>query len=149
MIRNYFLIALRNFRNNKLFSFINIFGLAVGLTCCLLITLYIRHELSYDKYHVNIDRLYQLGTIFQKETGEDFSTTNSSPIAPELKREFPEVKEFTRLMRLFQDDKTLFRIDHETHPKSIFEAGGYMADSTFFQLFTYDFIEGVPNKALM
>ncbi len=149
MIRNYFLIALRNFRNNKLFSFINIFGLAVGLTCCLLIALYIRHELSYDKYHVNIDQLYQLGTIFKKEGGDDFSTTNSSPIAPALKREFPEVKQFTRLMRLFQDDKTLLRVDDKTHPKSIFEAGGYMADSTFFQLFTYDFIEGVPNTALM
>ena len=78
MIRNYFLIALRNFRNNKLFSFINIFGLAVGLTCCLLIALYIRHELSYDKYHVNINNLYQLGTVFKKETGDDYSTTNSS-----------------------------------------------------------------------
>ena len=149
MIRNYFLIALRNFKNNKLFSFINIFGLAVGLTCCLLIALYIHHELSYDKYHVNINNLYQLGTVFNKETGDDFSTTNSSPIAPALKREFPEVRQFTRLMQLFQDDKTLFRIDDETHRKSIYEAGGYMADSTFFQLFTYDFIEGKAGTALM
>lgn len=149
MFKNYFIVAFRNFKNNKLFSFINIFGLAVGLTCCILITLYIRHELSYDKYHVNIDRLYQLGTIWNNEDGEHYSTTNSSPIAPALKNVFPEVKQFTRMLRLFQDDKTLFRVEEGNHQKSIFEAGGYMADSTFFQLFSYDFIEGNANSSLM
>ncbi len=63
MIKNYFIIAWRNIKSNKLFSFINVSGLAIGLTCCLLITLYIYHETSYDSYHKNGNQLYELATV--------------------------------------------------------------------------------------
>ena len=64
MLRNYLKIAWRSLMKNKTFSFINIFGLSVGLTCCMLISIYLYHEVSYDKYHKNIDQLYQLATTF-------------------------------------------------------------------------------------
>ncbi|HUR10692.1 MAG TPA: ABC transporter permease [Flavitalea sp.] len=149
MFRNYLTIALRNIRNNKLFSFINIFGLATGFACCLLIALYIQHELSYDKHHVNIDRLYQVNTVFVNENGDEHSTGTPSPLAPALKQEFPEVKEFSRLMNLFLDDKTLMRTNSDSHPKAFYETHGYLADSTFFQLFSYPFVEGNPSSSLM
>ncbi len=63
MLKNYFKLAWRTLMKNKIFSFINIFGLSVGLTCCMLISLYIYNELSYDTYHKNGDRVYQLGVI--------------------------------------------------------------------------------------
>ena len=64
MIKNYFKIAWRNMMKNKTFSFINIFGLCAGLVCCMLISLYILNETSYDKYQKNADSIYQLGTEF-------------------------------------------------------------------------------------
>jgi putative ABC transport system permease protein len=64
MFKNYFKIAWRNLMKNKIFSLINIIGLSVGLTCCMLIAVYLYNEVSYDKYHKNINRLFQVGTIF-------------------------------------------------------------------------------------
>ncbi|HEX4852163.1 MAG TPA: ABC transporter permease, partial [Puia sp.] len=70
MIKTYFKIAWRNLMKNKTFSFINIFGLSVGLACCMLIGLYIVNELSYDKYQENANVLYQLGTTFKLQGDE-------------------------------------------------------------------------------
>ncbi|MBO9683826.1 MAG: ABC transporter permease, partial [Flavisolibacter sp.] len=67
MFKTYVKIAWRNLMRNKVFSFINIFGLSVGLTCCILITLFIVHETSYDKFHKNANRIYQIATIFYDE----------------------------------------------------------------------------------
>ncbi|MFI5154366.1 MAG: hypothetical protein ACHQET_13590, partial [Chitinophagales bacterium] len=64
MLKNYLKIAWRNLMKSKIFSFINIVGLSIGLTCCMLISIYIYNELNFDNYHQHIDRLYQLGTIF-------------------------------------------------------------------------------------
>ena len=71
MIKNYLKVAWRNLMKNKIFSFINVFGLSIGLTCCILIALYIHHETSYDTYHGNIKQLYQVGTIFIKNGKDD------------------------------------------------------------------------------
>src|SRR6185436_12332151 len=101
MLKNYFKIAWRNLMKNKTFSFINVFGLSIGLTSCMLITLYLYHELSYDKYHKNIDRLYQLGTTFVKEGKEDRTANTPAPIAKTMQQEFPEIAQSTRLIKLF------------------------------------------------
>src|SRR5678809_1021629 len=106
MIKNYLKIAWRNLMKNKVFSFINIFGLSVGLTCCLLIALYILHETSYDKYHKNIKQLYQLGTIFQREGKDQDKMPNTpAPMADAMKQEFPEIAGTARLLMLFAEDK--------------------------------------------
>ena len=151
MIKNYLKIAWRNLMKNKVFSFINIFGLSVGLACCLLIALYIFHETSYDSYHKNIKQLYQLGTIFQRE-GKDMDKmpNTPAPMANAMKQEFPEIAETARLMMLFAEDKTLLQYKGgNSLPKSFYETKGYMADASFFKLFTYHFIEGDPATALV
>ncbi len=132
-----------------MFSFINIIGLSVGLTCCMLITLYILNETSYDAYQLNGDNIYQLGTEFIGIG--NFSKLPNTPaaMARTMQNVFPEIKQTTRLARLFSEDKTLLQYNNRNgESKSFYETKGYLADSTYFQMFTYDFIEGNPKTAL-
>ncbi|HEU4859533.1 MAG TPA: ABC transporter permease [Chitinophagaceae bacterium] len=150
MIKNYIKIAWRNMMKNKTFSFINIFGLSIGLTCCMLISMYLYYELSYDSNHKNANRVYQLGTTFVKEGKEDRTANTPAPMARTMQMVFPEIEKSTRLLRTFSEDKTLLQYTDKTGAvKSFNEAHGYLADSTFFQVLTYDFIEGNPETALM
>lgn len=149
MFKTYVKIAWRNLMRNKVFSFINIFGLSVGLTCCILITLYIVHETSYDKYHKNADRVYQIATDFIDQGVEDKSATTSAPLGRMLQQEYPEVQASTRLLGLFRDDKTLFQVpEGDGRLTSFYETKGFLADSNFFQILTYQFKEGDPKTAL-
>ena len=150
MIKNYLKIAWRNLMKNKVFSFINVFGLSIGLTCCMLIALYLHNELSYDSYHKNADRIFQLGTNFVKEGKEDRTANTPAPMAKAMQMEFPEIEKGTRLLRMFADDRTLFQYkEPDGNVKSFFETKGFVADSTFFQVLTYKFKEGNPAMALM
>ncbi len=150
MIKNYIKVAWRNMMKNKTFSFINIFGLSIGLTCCMLISMYLYYELSYDSQHTNGSRVYQLGTTFVKEGKEDRTANTPAPMARTMQMVFPEIEKSTRLLRTFSEDKTLLQYTDKTGAvKSFNEAHGYLADSTFFQVLTYDFIEGNPETALM
>jgi putative ABC transport system permease protein len=148
MFRNYLKVAWRNLMKSKIFSFINVIGLSVGLTCCMLITIYLVNEVSYDKYHKNIDRLYQLGTIFIGGEKEERTPNTPAPMAAAMKQEYPEIEETARLMPLFAEDKTLLQYKGSEAVKSFYETKGYMADASFFKLFTYNFIEGNPATAL-
>jgi len=134
---------------NKTFSFINIFGLSVGLTCCMLITIYLYHEVNYDRYHKHIDQLYQLGTTFVGD-GKETSTPNTpAPMAAALQKEYPEITATARLMPLFAEDKTLLQYSPgNEEPRSFYETKGYLADPSFFTLFNYHFIQGNPVTAL-
>lgn len=134
MIRNYIKIAWRNAVNNKIFSFINVFGLAIGLTCCLLISMYLLKEFSYDRHHVLGDRLYQVGTLSIVEGKQDRFSTTAAPLGPTMQQEFPEVESTVRLMKAFQDDKTLFQYSTGKDVHSFYETAGYFADSTFFAI---------------
>lgn len=149
MIRNYLKVAWRSLMKNKIFSFINIFGLSVGLTCCMLITIYLYHEVSYDKYHQHIDQLYEMGTIFIGDSKETTTPNTPAPMAAALQKEYPEIIGTARMMALFAEDKTLlqYRPANE-EPKSFYENKGYMADASFFTLFNYHFTEGNPATAL-
>jgi len=149
MIRNYLKIAWRNLMKNKVFSFINVFGLSIGLTCCMLIAIYINHETSYDNYHKNIRQLYQLGTIFVKDGRNERFPNTPAPMAFAMKQEYPEIEEAARAMAMFAEDKTLLQYREENAPlKSFYETKGYLADSTFFRLFTYNFTEGDATTCL-
>src|SRR5688500_6047845 len=150
MIKSYLKIAWRTMMKNKTFSFINIFGLSIGLTCCLLISMYLYYELSYDSHHKNGGRVYQLGTIFVKEGKEDRTANTPSPMAKTMQMVFPEIEKSTRLLKTFSDDKTLLQYtDKDDKIRSFNETRGYLADSTFFQVLTYNFIAGNPQTALM
>src|SRR5947208_1865945 len=109
MIKNYFKIAWRNLEKNRIFSFINIFGLSVGLMCCMLISVYLYNEMSYDAYHKNIRNLSLLATIFVKDGKENKTPNTPAPMAAAMKAEFPEISETARLLPLFSDDKTLLQ----------------------------------------
>lgn len=149
MLKSYFTLALRNLMKHKGFSFINIFGLSIGLTCCMLISLYIYHEYSYDTYHEKGSRLYQLSSVFDPNGEAEDLATVPAAMAGALQQEFPEIEGSTRLLGLFEDDKTL--LQHQESGKSakvFYETKGYLADTGFFRLFTYDFIEGTPATAL-
>jgi putative ABC transport system permease protein len=92
MIKNYLKVAWRNLKKNKVFSFINVFGLSIGLTCCMLIALYLYNELSYDSYHKNANRIFQLGTTFVKEGKEDRTANTPAPWQKPCKWIFRKLK---------------------------------------------------------
>jgi putative ABC transport system permease protein len=150
MLKNYLKIAWRNLAKNKVFSFINIFGLSVGLSCCILISLYIYHEISYDKYHENVDRIFRLGTVFIDQGVGEPGANTSAPLGKLIQQEYPEVEASARLLNLFRDDKTLFQVNEEGGKlKSFYETKGFLADSNFFQILTYHFKEGDAKTALL
>src|ERR1700740_1324048 len=96
MLKNYFKIAWRNMWNNKLFSFINIIGLAIGISCCILIFLFVQNELSYDNYNTKAERIYRLTSGLRQEKDDHYAGT--PPIAgPKIQSVFPEVEKVVRL----------------------------------------------------
>jgi putative ABC transport system permease protein len=150
MFRNYLKVAWRNLMKNKTFSFINVFGLTIGLTSCMLISLYLYHELSYDTYHKNVNRIYQIGTTFVKEGKEDRTGVTPAPLGRMMQQVFPEIESTTRLLKAFSDDKTLLQYNLPSgEKKSFYETSAYLADSNFFQVLTYKFREGDPKTALL
>src|SRR5215831_3996982 len=98
MITQYLKLALRNLMRNKVYSFINIFGLALGVTCCLLLSLYIWDEMSYDKHHKRANDLYRIVTNIQSESIVDRVGSASPPIAMTIKSEVPEVEAAVRIL---------------------------------------------------
>src|SRR5437879_5493952 len=145
MLKNFLKIAFRNLSRNKLYSSINIFGLAAGLAVCLLIMLYIFDELSYDRHQKDADRTYRLAYV--TSNGERWSA-QSAPVAFALKAEMPEVDQVTRLLNVPNMDKVLLQYERSQDTRRFFESNGYYVDSTFFQLFTYDFTHGNALTAL-
>jgi putative ABC transport system permease protein len=150
MLRNYLKIAWRNLLRSKSFSAINIFGLSVGMACCMLLLLYIRSELSYDQYHRDGANLFLLGSVHS--AGRDAGNASSSISAPyafALKQEFPEVEQVSRLWVNLLEDKALLQVRQAGKPVvSFYETKGYQVDSTFFELFRYEFLEGDARSAL-
>ena len=144
MFRNYLTVAIRNIARHKVYSFINIAGLAIGMACCALILLYVQHELSYDAFHAKGDRIYQMvRETRDEEGGIRFSKGISGPFAPALKANFPEVEHAVRvthgLTRFVQSDNEQFY-----HPGSQTRA----ADPDFFRIFDFEFIRGDRDIAL-
>lgn len=144
MIRNYLKIAIRNLGRYKFISFVNLFGLTVGLTCCLLIFSFITHELSYDKYQPNADRVYRVTRSFNNpQTGAinlNLSTV-APPFGPLLQNDFKEIEGMTRLL---QNSATSVRYED----KILTEDNVYFADDKFFDFFQVDVVKGNPAKAL-
>lgn len=141
MIRNLFRLALRNILKNKGFAFINIAGLAVGLTASLLILLWIQDELSYEKFNLNAKNIYRVEED-QFYSGERYHVTvTPHPSGPVWKEKIPEIKEQTRMFRL---PRILFR----QNEKVLFESSVIAADSGLFKVFTFPLVLGDPETAL-
>jgi putative ABC transport system permease protein len=142
MYKIYLKIALRNLWSNKSFSFINISGLAVGLAACVLIMLYVLDEMSYDRHHKEGHNVYRIAS----EVSAEKWVAVPAPLAQALEKDFPEVALTTRLLRFPGAEKMLLK--HEESQKQFFETNAYYVDSTFFEIFTYDFKFGDINTAL-
>ena len=145
MLRNYLFVVFRNIGRHKTYSFINVLGLSLGVGCCLLLALYIQDEYSYDQYHSRIDDLYRITTTFQSGKGIDRLTTCSPPIAMAMRDELPEIESATRLLNPPGVAQNLIKYEDNI----FYEADGLLADSTLFDVLTYDFQEGNAKKALV
>ena len=151
MLTSYVKIAWRNLVRNKTFSAINIVGLSVGMACCMLLLLYIRSELTFDQHHQRTADLYLVNTKGISASGEGNEWPMlSAPYAGALQAEFPEVEQVTRLLWAdASDDKVLLQVQQRGKPaQAFYETKGYQADSNFFNLFTYAFIEGDARRSL-
>jgi putative ABC transport system permease protein len=140
MFRNYFKIALRSLWKHKAFSLINILGLAVGMTACFLIFLYVRFETSFDNFHSKGDRIYRVEGEVRTPTETIHSALTTTPVAINMKRDFPEVEEAVRLGR----DGFLIRKGNVKFQ----ENNTVLADSGLFKVFDFPLIEGDRNTAL-
>src|SRR5687768_15003461 len=97
MLKNYFVVAFRNLLKNKVYSGINILGLAIGMAACFFIFEYVRFELSYDKFHKNADRIYRVPISYTGSLAQSTTITNHPALGEAMKNDFPEVKEYARL----------------------------------------------------
>lgn len=138
MFKNYLIAAIRHIRQSKTYSFLNFFGLAVGVACAGLIFLWVEDEMNYDQHYANRETLAQVLTNQTYEgTTRTFRST-PGPLAPALKREVPGIANAARTAK----DRLLFNIDE----KSIYNLGLYV-DSSFFSMFTPQFIQGNAENA--
>ena len=148
MLKNYFKIAWRNIWRNKSFSFLNILGLTAGTVCCLYILLYVKDQYGYDANHDDGGSIYRVRTVIEPKDGTPGfnSATGSPPIAMGMKMDFPEVRAVTRVVYFTNGGNNLLSV--VGNDDSFYESKGYLVDSTFFQVFTYKFIEGKPLHSL-
>jgi putative ABC transport system permease protein len=147
MIKSYLKTAVRFLLKNKSFSFINIFGLAIGTLCCLYILLYVQDQCSYDKHYKDGDNIYRITTTLSLAGDKHNNSTASPPIAPAIKHDFPEVVQFARLVPtdLLGNSKNILKYKE----KSFYEKNFVYVDSTFFDVFSYHFIYGHNSKDLL
>lgn len=144
MLKNYFKIALRSLLRHKSISFINIFGLAVGIASCLLILLFVQDELSYDRYNKDADRIYRIAKDFVNDDGSRLPDATTPPaLAPAMQKFIPEVEHVTRVFPGW-GSKTLIQYGED---KKFLEERVFRVDSSFFDVFTVAFIKGSAATA--
>ncbi len=142
MIRNYLKVALRNILKHKFFAAINLLGMSVGITACLLLIMFVKDELSYDRFHKDVDRIYQVG-LHGKIGGQDIRVSNTCPpLAHALVAEVPEVEASTKVAQFFGEPTITYG------DKSFVEPSVIYADSNFFEFFTFDLLKGDPKSVL-
>jgi putative ABC transport system permease protein len=144
MLKNYIKIAMRSMVRSKVYSLINIAGLSIGISCCLLLALYLQDEMQYDRHHTRLEDLYRIDTHFEKSLGFDDLASASPPIAMALRDEVPEVETAVRVLHPLGVAQSLVR----SGEKVFYETDGYLADSTLFEVFSIELKEGNPTKAL-
>jgi putative ABC transport system permease protein len=151
MLRHFFQIAWRNLMKRKLYSFINMAGLTIGMACCVLIALYVQNELSYDRYHVKGDRIYRVTQTFRSiqkgenpgpPTPQDFQVWGCAPVGAALQADFPEIEKVVRFMSpiniLLQHGDNRIQQDNLV-----------CMDSTAFDIFSWKMLNGDPHTALI
>lgn len=131
MVKNYVKISIRNIRRQKAYSFINILGLALGISCAILILLWVQDELSYDRFHEKGDDIFRITNI----TKQDEGVGTPAPLAPTLVEELPEVLQATRVRRFS-------RVVLKYRDRAFYEGNIFSVDPSFFSIFSFPFIKG-------
>ena len=142
MIGNYFKVAIRNLLKHKGYSFINITGLAIGITCSVLIFLFVQHELSYDHFHESADRLYRVGLTFTHEGRPPMQHANTpGALGPALLAEIPLIEAAARI--------SIKAPAYVTYQDARFyEDNVRWVDASIFKIFSFPFLKGNPQTAL-
>ena len=143
MFRNFIKVAFRNITRHKVFSWINIIGLSVGLACSILIAMFVLDELSYDRFHERSDDIYRIALrgTFQGDKLNGVST--GAPVGNIFKEEIPEIKNSVRLVNYYSDGATI-----KIRNNSFKEEDLFYTDSTFFDIFSFDLIKGDKSSIL-
>ncbi len=141
MIKNLLVIAIRNFKKDKWYSLLNIVGLTIGITFSLFLIFYIKDELNYDRYNKKVDRIFRIVSYIQEKDKNTDWTITQAPLAATLQKDYPEVEEAGRFSG---KERTLFK----NGENSFYETKVFYADSTVFNIFTYNFVEGNATHAL-
>jgi putative ABC transport system permease protein len=142
MLRNYFKIAWRNLSRYKGYTFINIAGLSIGIACCLVIFLFVQDELSYDTFNAKADRTYRIVNHRVNESSQMDMARTPPAYGPTLKNDFAEVEQVARIFE-FGSKQLVAYAD-----KKFFEPDILLADSTFFDVFSFSLIRGNPDQVL-
>lgn len=145
MLKNYLLIGIRNLIKSKVYTVINVSGLAIGLACFVLIALYIRNETSYDQFYHNADNIYRVVTHVDVNGISNHFPTAHYPAAFDIVRDYPEAVNATTLYRTYYLSSFLptLKVGENEFEESKF----FLADSSFFQVFDFEFLYGNPAKA--
>lgn len=142
---NYLKVALRNLKRNKFYTFINIFGLAIGIACFTLIALFVKDELSYDAFHSKKDRIYRVCEKLDAEEGQgENSSSQPFPVAQSLVNDYPQLVEAA--VRFFNFQEPSHTLQYKE--VKINEKHTFFADSNLFQVFDFKLLKGNPDKAL-
>jgi len=140
MIKNYFKIAWRSLKKNRLYAFVNIIGLTAGIVSCLLIGIYIKHELSYDRFNENADRIARVAMDYSFGGTAQKVAVTGTKIGPQFKRVFPSVEDFVRLYK---------RTRIVGYQDQLFEEKNFIyADPSFFKIFSFKLLRGDAASVL-
>lgn len=141
MLKNYFKIAWRNLLRHKVYSAINILGLAIGISACVLIFLFVRDELTYEEHFDKADRIFRITNDINLQGQTDRFALTPFPLADNLKKDYPVIEAITRVMPIGK--QTVWYQEKAFNEENVF-----FADSTFFRIFNYPFLYGDPATAL-
>jgi len=142
MISNYFKTTVRMIRRHRVHSIINIAGLAIGMACTIIILLWVRYELSFDRHHEHAERIYRLATDFHFGTFQGkYAVSNNAP-GPTLERDYPEVEKAVRFHSVWGISTVSYK------DKRFVQHRMFYADNTVFDVFTLELLRGNPGSAL-
>ncbi|MCB0847083.1 MAG: ABC transporter permease, partial [Bacteroidetes bacterium] len=141
MLRNFITTALRNLKRQIGYTFLNILGLTLGISCSLFIIIYLTHELSFDVHHENADRIFRVSSELNEPDNSFRWASGQRPLAPALKADYPEVEEFCRIADIGQQ---VFEYEDQKFTQELV----FFADSALFKMFTFDLLYGDAETAL-
>ncbi len=146
MLWNHLKFSIRLFLKDGLYSFLNVFGLSMGLTCGIIVLLYLQNDLTYDLHHDKHERIYRLVQHLEA-TGADFNVAvTARELAPLLKEDLPELEAYVRFLN-WNTTRVIYEKPNGTVVQ--FEEDNlFQTDSSIFSIFTHEFIEGTPSEAL-